>query len=173
MIHRLRLKSSFWHHAAAAVSHTDRKHGAHCHWLTWLLWMEMAQASLRGSCWRLRWIPPPDLNTQRSGFSTSVTPHRKRTRGCPGVGEQGKEFAYWKHKIYLPGRTNLPARQKMQQKSHMFSSEIETSLIKDCPLMFLMLVDAVQCNLAWQQHCAELFFKAEPIHFETAFSVTP
>lgn len=51
--------------------------------LTWLLWMEMAQASLSGSCCRLRWIPPPDLNTQRSGFSTSVTPHRKRTRGSP------------------------------------------------------------------------------------------
>lgn len=59
--------------------------------LTWLLWMEMAQASLRGSCWRLRWTPPPDLNTQRSGFSTSVAPHRKCTRGSPGggVGEQG------------------------------------------------------------------------------------
>lgn len=52
--------------------------------LTWLLWMEMAQASLSGSCCRLRWIPPPDLNTQRSGFSTSVIPHRKRTRGSPG-----------------------------------------------------------------------------------------
>lgn len=51
--------------------------------LTWLLWMEMAQASLSGSCCRLRWIPPPDLNTQRSCFSTSVTPHRKRTRGSP------------------------------------------------------------------------------------------
>lgn len=51
--------------------------------LTWLLWMEMAQASLSGSCCRLMWIPPPDLNTQRSGFSTSVTPHRKRTRGSP------------------------------------------------------------------------------------------
>lgn len=51
--------------------------------LTWLLWMEMAQASLSGSCCRLRWTPPPDLNTQRSGFSTSVTPHRKRTRGSP------------------------------------------------------------------------------------------
>lgn len=52
--------------------------------LTWLLWMEMAQASLSGSCCRLRWIPPADLNTQRSGFSTSVVPHRKRTRGSPG-----------------------------------------------------------------------------------------
>lgn len=51
--------------------------------LTWLLWMEMAQASLSGSCCRLRWIPPPDLNTQRSVFRTSVTPHRKRTRGSP------------------------------------------------------------------------------------------
>lgn len=85
----------FFQTAADAVSHTDRKLGSYWRWLTWLLWMEMAQASLRGSCWRLRWIPPPDLNTQRSGFSTSVTPHRKRTRGCPGVGKQRKkEFAY-------------------------------------------------------------------------------
>lgn len=52
--------------------------------LTWLLWMEMAQASLSGSCCRLRWVPPADLNTQRSGFSACVTPHRKRTCGSPG-----------------------------------------------------------------------------------------
>lgn len=56
---------------------------------TWLLWMEMAQASLSGSCCRLKWIPPPDLNTQRSGFSTSVMPYRKRTRGSPE--EAGKD----------------------------------------------------------------------------------
>lgn len=60
--------------------------------LTWLLWMEMAQASLSGSCCRLRWIPPPDLNTQRSGFSTCVTPHRKRTCGSPG--DAGNECVY-------------------------------------------------------------------------------
>lgn len=57
---------------------------------TWLLWMEMAQANLSGSCCRLRWVPPPDLNTQRSSFNTSVTPHRKRTRGSPvGIEEEG------------------------------------------------------------------------------------
>lgn len=84
-------KKSMFQTATGAVSCTDGKLGTDCRWLTWLLWMEMAQASLRGSCWRLRWIPPPDLNTQRSGFSTSVTPHRKRTRGCPGVDKQRTE----------------------------------------------------------------------------------
>jgi len=66
--------------------------------LTWLLWMEMAQASLSGSCCRLRWIPPQDLNTQRSAFSTSVTPQRKRTRGSPE--ETGNESGHGLTSIY-------------------------------------------------------------------------
>lgn len=65
--------------------------------LTWLLWMEMAQASLSGSCCRLRWIPPEDLNTQRSSFTTSVTPHIKRTRGSPGENiEENDSSLCWK-----------------------------------------------------------------------------
>lgn len=78
--------------AWAAVQSSHSMNQLQVHRLTWLLWMEMAQASLRGSCWRLRWIPPPDLKTQRSGFSTSVTPHRKRTRGCPGGLEAAGRF---------------------------------------------------------------------------------
>lgn len=56
--------------------------------LTWLLWMDIAQASWRGSCRRLRSWPPVACTVQRSAWMTSVTPHRKRTRGSPegGVG---------------------------------------------------------------------------------------
>lgn len=50
---------------------------------TWLLWMEMAQASFNGSCCRLRYTPPTALNVQRSRFITSTAPHRKRTLGRP------------------------------------------------------------------------------------------
>lgn len=78
--------------------------------LTWLLWMEMAQASLSGSCFRLRMIPLPVLNTQRSGFSTSVTPHRKRTRGSPE--ETRNESA--------DGRTNPPPLF-MQHDQHLIT----------------------------------------------------
>lgn len=51
--------------------------------LTWLLWIEMAQASLSGSCCRLRYNPPDALKIQRSLFITSTAPQRNRTRGRP------------------------------------------------------------------------------------------
>lgn len=54
--------------------------------LTWLLWIEMAHASLSGSCCRLRYSPPDALKIQRSLFITSTAPQRNRTRGRP-VGE--------------------------------------------------------------------------------------
>lgn len=54
--------------------------------LTWLLWMDMAQASWRGSCCRLRSRPPVACTIQRSARMTSVTPHRNRTWGSPEGG---------------------------------------------------------------------------------------
>lgn len=65
--------------------------------LTWLLWIEMAQASLSGSCCRLRYSPPDALKIQRSLFITSTAPQRNRTRGRP-VGE-----GYWR----MMGRHNI------------------------------------------------------------------
>lgn len=57
------------------------------HWLlTWLLWMDIAQASWRGSCCRLRSWPPVACTVQRSARMTSVTPHRNRTWGSPEGG---------------------------------------------------------------------------------------
>lgn len=54
------------------------------HWLlTWLLWMDIAQASWRGSCCRLRNWPPVACTVQRSARMTSVTPQRNRTWGSP------------------------------------------------------------------------------------------
>lgn len=96
--------------------------------LTWLLWMEMAQASLRGSCWRLRWTPPPDLNTQRSGFSTSVVPHRKCTRGSPGVEVGSREWVSVQitNIVHPHGRRICPIDKKCVVPHKNPDSEIET-----------------------------------------------
>ena len=56
--------------------------------LTWLLWMDIAQASWRGSCCRLRSWPPLACTVQRSARMTSVTPHKNRTWGSPEGGTE-------------------------------------------------------------------------------------
>lgn len=61
--------------------------------LTWLLWMDMAQASWRGSCCRLRSRPPVVCTVQRSARMTSVTPHRNRTWGSPEGGMEKSHFS--------------------------------------------------------------------------------
>ena len=74
-------------------------------YVTWLLCMEMAQASLSGICFLETSTPPPILNVHLIALTGTSGPHRNFTIGRPAMERKhslSHQQSMWKTPIHRP-----------------------------------------------------------------------